>query len=120
VAARRRPADRGADKIHPAQRAARRHRHQCRGHALFLLPPHRKGEPQEVYTHPIGIGKIGWSTPEGVTQVVAHVKDPVWRPSAALRKDHREDNGEDLPAVVPAGPIIRWGNMNSDSAGRAI
>jgi len=71
---------------------------------FFYFPPHRKGEPQEVYTHPIGIGKIGWSTPEGVTQVVAHVKDPVWRPSAALRKDHREDNGEDLPAVVPAGP----------------
>jgi L,D-transpeptidase ErfK/SrfK len=71
---------------------------------FFYFPPHRKGEPQEVYTHPIGIGKIGWSTPEGVTHVVAHVKDPVWRPSAALRKDHREDNGEDLPAVVPAGP----------------
>jgi L,D-transpeptidase ErfK/SrfK len=71
---------------------------------FFYFPPHRKGEPQEVYTHPIGIGKIGWSTPEGVTHVVAHVKDPVWHPSAALRKDHREDNGEDLPAVVPAGP----------------
>ena len=71
---------------------------------LYYFPPRRKGEPQEVYTHPIGIGKVGWSTPEGVTQVVAHIKDPIWRPSAALRKDHREDNGEDLPAVVPPGP----------------
>ena len=58
----------------------------------------------ECYTHPIGIGKVGWSTPEGVTHVVSHVRDPVWRPSAALRVDHRNDNGEDLPAVVPAGP----------------
>jgi L,D-transpeptidase ErfK/SrfK len=57
-----------------------------------------------VYTHPIGIGKLGWSTPQGVTHVVSHVKDPVWRPSAALRIDHRNDNGEDLPAVVAAGP----------------
>ena len=30
-----------------------------------------KGEPQVVYTHPIGIGKVGWSTPEGVTHVVS-------------------------------------------------
>jgi L,D-transpeptidase ErfK/SrfK len=71
---------------------------------LFYFPSHKKGEPQEVYTHPIGIGKVGWSTPEGVTHVVAHVKDPVWHPSQALRADHKNDNGEDLPAVVPAGP----------------
>jgi L,D-transpeptidase ErfK/SrfK len=71
---------------------------------LFYFPPHAKGEPQLVYTHPIGIGKLGWSTPEGVTHVVSHQKDPVWHPSLALRRDHRNDNGEDLPAVVPAGP----------------
>jgi L,D-transpeptidase ErfK/SrfK len=71
---------------------------------LFYFPPHAKGEPQVVYTHPIGIGKLGWSTPEGVTHVVSHQKDPIWRPSLALRRDHRNDNGEDLPAVVPPGP----------------
>jgi L,D-transpeptidase ErfK/SrfK len=71
---------------------------------LFYFPPHAKGEPQIVYTHPIGIGKLGWSTPEGVTHVVSHQKDPVWRPSLALRRDHLNDNGEDLPAVVPPGP----------------
>jgi L,D-transpeptidase ErfK/SrfK len=71
---------------------------------LYYFPPHKKGEPQIVYTHPIGIGKVGWSTPQGVTTVVSHVKDPIWRPSAALRKDHFNDNGEDLPAVVKPGP----------------
>jgi L,D-transpeptidase ErfK/SrfK len=71
---------------------------------LYYFPPHKKGEPQVVYTHPIGIGKAGWSTPQGVTSVVSHVKDPVWRPSAALRKDHFNDNGEELPAVVKPGP----------------
>ncbi len=71
---------------------------------LFYFPPHRKGEPQVVYTHPIGIGKLGWSTPEGVTHIVSHKKDPIWRPSLALRLDHRNDNGEDLPAVVMPGP----------------
>jgi L,D-transpeptidase ErfK/SrfK len=71
---------------------------------LYYFPPHKKGEAQVVYTHPIGIGKVGWSTPQGVTSVVSHVKDPVWRPSAALRKDHFNDNGEQLPAVVEPGP----------------
>jgi L,D-transpeptidase ErfK/SrfK len=71
---------------------------------LFYYPAHRKGEPQRVYTHPIGIGKMGWSTPQGVTHVVGHKKDPIWRPSVALRRDHLNDNGEDLPAVVMPGP----------------
>jgi L,D-transpeptidase ErfK/SrfK len=71
---------------------------------LYYFPPHKKGEPQIVYTHPIGIGKVGWSTPQGATTVVSHVKDPIWRPSAALRKDHFNDNGEELPAVVKPGP----------------
>jgi len=71
---------------------------------LYYFPPHKKGEPQIVYTHPIGIGKVGWSTPQGATTVVSHVKEPIWRPSAALRKDHFKDNGEDLPAVVEPGP----------------
>jgi L,D-transpeptidase ErfK/SrfK len=71
---------------------------------LYYFAPRRKGEPQIVYTHPIGIGKVGWSTPEGVTRVVSHKKDPVWRPSTALRKDHFNDNGEALPAVVMPGP----------------
>jgi L,D-transpeptidase ErfK/SrfK len=71
---------------------------------LYFYPPHKKGEAQVVYTYPIGIGKVGWSTPMGVTKVVVHEKDPVWRPSAALRKDHFNDNGEELPPVVGPGP----------------
>ena len=71
---------------------------------LYFYPPHKKGEPQVVYTYPIGIGKVGWSTPMGTTKVVMHEKDPIWRPSVALRKDHFNDNGEDLPAVVGPGP----------------
>jgi L,D-transpeptidase ErfK/SrfK len=71
---------------------------------LYYYPPHKKSEPQTVYTYPIGIGKVGWSTPMGATRIVMHKKDPVWRPSAALRKDHFNDNGEELAAVVPPGP----------------
>jgi L,D-transpeptidase ErfK/SrfK len=70
---------------------------------LFYFPPAKPGEKQVVYTHPIGVGRVGWRTPEGVTKVVSKQKDPVWIPPASVRKEHRE-NGEILPARVPAGP----------------
>jgi len=61
------------------------------------------GEKQVVYTHPIGIGKIGWNTPEGRTSIIGRQKDPTWRPSAAVRKEHA-DNDDPIPAVVGPGP----------------
>ena len=70
---------------------------------LFYFPPTKPGEKQVVYTHPIGIGRVGWQTPEGATKVVSKQKDPVWIPPASVRKEHKE-NGEILPARVPAGP----------------
>ncbi len=65
--------------------------------------PRTAGEKQVVYTHPIGIGKIGWNTPEGRTTIIAREKDPTWRPSAAVRKEHA-DNDDPIPAVVGPGP----------------
>jgi L,D-transpeptidase ErfK/SrfK len=62
-----------------------------------------KDAPAEVYTHPIGIGEVGWATPEGATRVVSHVKDPVWTPPESVRKEHAKD-GDILPAKVPPGP----------------
>jgi L,D-transpeptidase ErfK/SrfK len=76
---------------------------------LYYFPPRKKGELQTVFTHPVGIGKIGWNTPEGVTKVIAKEKDPVWRVPESVRKEHLE-NGEDLPAVVPPGPDNPLGN----------
>jgi len=70
---------------------------------IFYFPRHKKGEPQIVYTHPLGIGRVGWKTPEGTTKIVAREKDPVWVVPASVRKEHAED-GDMLPAVVPAGP----------------
>jgi L,D-transpeptidase ErfK/SrfK len=70
---------------------------------IFYYPPHKKGEPQIVYTHPIGIGKVGWKTPEGTTKIVSRQKDPVWVVPKSVRDEHLED-GEKLPGIVPAGP----------------
>jgi L,D-transpeptidase ErfK/SrfK len=70
---------------------------------IFYYPPHKPGQPQLVYTHPIGIGKVGWKTPEGTTKIVARQKDPVWVVPKSVRDEHAED-GEILPDKVPAGP----------------
>src|SRR6202789_3173444 len=75
---------------------------------IFYYPPHKKGEPQVVYTHPIGIGKVGWKTPEGTTKIVSRQKDPVWVVPQSVREEHQED-GEQLPAKVPAGRDNRLG-----------
>ncbi|HEX3604048.1 MAG TPA: L,D-transpeptidase family protein [Steroidobacteraceae bacterium] len=70
---------------------------------IFYYPKHKKGEPETVYTHPIGIGKVGWKTPEGSTKIVSRQKDPIWVVPKSVRDEHQE-NGEQLPAQVPAGP----------------
>ncbi|MBC8027490.1 MAG: L,D-transpeptidase family protein [Steroidobacteraceae bacterium] len=71
---------------------------------LFYYPKTKKGEKQFVHTYPIGIGKVGWKTPEGTTTLVRRKKDPEWRPTASIIKEHLKERGEKLEAVVKAGP----------------
>jgi L,D-transpeptidase ErfK/SrfK len=70
---------------------------------IFYYPPVRRGERPVVLTHPIGIGKVGWRTPEGVTKIVRRQQDPTWRVPVSVRKEHH-DNGEDLDPVIGPGP----------------
>ena len=70
---------------------------------VYYFPPHKKGQQQVLYTHPIGIGRVGWKTPEGTTKIVSRIKDPVWVVPKSVRDEHAE-NGEQLPARVPPGP----------------
>ncbi len=70
---------------------------------IFYYPPVKRGERPVVFTHPIGIGKVGWRTPVGVTKIVRRQKDPTWRVPVSVRKEHHE-NGEDLEPVIGPGP----------------
>jgi L,D-transpeptidase ErfK/SrfK len=70
---------------------------------IFYYPPVKRGERPVVITHPIGIGKVGWRTPVGVTKIVRREKDPTWRVPVSVRKEHHE-NGEDLEPVIGPGP----------------
>ena len=69
----------------------------------FYYPKVAKGESRTVITFPIGIGKLGWSTPTGTTKIVSKRKDPYWTPPESVRKEHAAE-GDILPARVPPGP----------------
>jgi L,D-transpeptidase ErfK/SrfK len=70
---------------------------------LFYFPEVAEGGPVQVLTYPIGIGRVGWQTPLGETEVVAKARDPVWYVPASVRRENAE-LGYPLPAVVPPGP----------------
>jgi L,D-transpeptidase ErfK/SrfK len=72
-------------------------------HRLYYYPKPKRGQPQEVITYPVSIGKMDWRTPLGLTHVIAKQKDPTWYPPASVRKEHAEA-GDPLPASVPPGP----------------
>jgi L,D-transpeptidase ErfK/SrfK len=70
---------------------------------LYYYPPVGEDGRRLVYTHPIGIGRVGWSTPLGTTRVTAKATNPSWYVPESIRKEHAEE-GDPLPAVVPPGP----------------
>jgi len=70
---------------------------------LFYFPTMPDGEPQVVKTYPIGIGRVGWETPLGVTRVASKARNPSWFVPASVRREHAE-MGDPLPPVVPPGP----------------
>ncbi|MFH0350438.1 MAG: L,D-transpeptidase family protein [Chromatiales bacterium] len=70
---------------------------------LFFFPKRKRAEPRIVVTHPIGIGREDWPTPQGATTVVRKVTKPSWHVPASIRAEHAA-KGDPLPAVVPPGP----------------
>jgi L,D-transpeptidase ErfK/SrfK len=70
---------------------------------LFYYPEPEADGAQTVVTHPIGIGREGWRTPQGRFRIIQKVEDPVWRVPASIRREHAA-MGDPLPPVVAAGP----------------
>jgi L,D-transpeptidase ErfK/SrfK len=70
---------------------------------LYYYPPGRKWGVRKVYTYPISIGRMDWTTPLGATRIVNKVKNPAWRPPVSIKKEHAAA-GDPLPDVIPAGP----------------
>jgi L,D-transpeptidase ErfK/SrfK len=72
-------------------------------HRLYYYPKPKRGQPIEVITYPVSIGKMDWRTPLGLTRVTQKQKDPTWYPPESVRKEHAEQ-GDPLPARVGPGP----------------
>jgi L,D-transpeptidase ErfK/SrfK len=72
-------------------------------HRLYYYPKPRRGQPPEVISYPVSIGKMDWHTPIGLTHVIAKEKNPVWYPPESVRKEHAAA-GDPLPTRVPSGP----------------
>jgi len=70
---------------------------------LFYYPKPETDGRQIVITHPIGIGREGWRTPQGKFRITQKVENPVWRVPSSIRREHAA-MGDPLPPVVKAGP----------------
>jgi L,D-transpeptidase ErfK/SrfK len=66
---------------------------------LYYFPPNS----HTVVTYPVGIGREGWNTPIGTSQVVAKIADPTWYVPDSIR-DFRKAEGVLLPKFVSPGP----------------
>lgn len=73
-------------------------------HRLYFYLPAAPGKPQRVYTYPISIGKMDWTTPLGKTKIQDKRENPTWTPPESVRQEHIANGEPPLPAVVPAGP----------------
>ena len=70
---------------------------------LFYFPQAAPGAAAEVITHPVGIGREGWLTPQGTLQITQKIEKPAWTVPESVRKEHAE-MGDPLPQIVPPGP----------------
>lgn len=71
---------------------------------LFYFPAPAKGQPAKVITFPVSIAREGWSTPLGMTKVVAKHKDPAWFVPKSIQAEHKAAGEGEFPEYFPPGP----------------
>ena len=64
-------------------------------HRLYYFGP----PGTQPATFPLGVGREGWSTPLGTTEIVRKKERPTWYPPESIRAEKPS-----LPKVVPPGP----------------
>lgn len=71
---------------------------------IYYFPEPARGEKPMIITHPVGIGRMDWVTPLGVSKIVDKKKDPTWTPPKSLQMDRIANGEQPYPSVVPPGP----------------
>jgi lipoprotein-anchoring transpeptidase ErfK/SrfK len=72
---------------------------------LYYFPP----EENKVHVFPVGIGREGLATPKTTSYISSKRKDPIWRPTDAMRKRYLDEHGKELAREIPAGPDNPFG-----------
>lgn len=71
---------------------------------IYYFPEPTKGEKPIVITHPVGIGRMDWVTPLGISKIIDKKKDPTWIPPKSLQMDRIANGEPPYPSIVPPGP----------------
>ncbi len=71
---------------------------------LYYFPKSKKNGTPTVMTFPIGIGRMDWETPLGLSKITEKRKDPTWIPPESIKKNRIANGDPPLPDIVPPGP----------------
>ncbi|HQU99264.1 MAG TPA: L,D-transpeptidase family protein [Nitrosomonas sp.] len=71
---------------------------------IYYFPETKNGNKPIVTTHPVGIGRMDWVTPLGISKIVEKKKDPTWIPPKSLQMDRIANGEQPYPSIVPPGP----------------
>lgn len=67
---------------------------------MFHFPAQQSNR---IATYPVGIGRDGWDTPQGLTRIVSKTKNPTWNVPLSIQREHAK-KGDPLPSSIPSGP----------------
>jgi len=70
----------------------------------YFLPQENK-----VHVFPVGIGREGLTTPKATSYISSKKKDPIWRPTSAMRQRYFEQHGKQMQKEIAAGPSNPFG-----------
>jgi len=78
---------------------------------LYYYLPHRAGEPRKVITHPVGLGRTQWRTPQGSFRITEKTVDPTWVIPESIRRERILEKGSSeklIPGGTPENPLGRY------------
>ena len=65
---------------------------------------------KKLITFPVGIGRMDWKSPLGLSKVDLKLENPSWYPPKSVRQEYQEE-GLYLAPVIPAGPDNPLGKL---------
>lgn len=78
---------------------------------LYYYPPVGKGEPREVLTFPVGLGRTEWRTPKGEFRITEKTVNPTWVIPDSIRQERITDKGlhdKVIPGGSPDNPLGKY------------